>query len=79
MKLDKGPSISPFSCGKKDILVNAKTFVGTEIVDGKSVINFSWPFASKKIIQSYLSVYISIFIVFYVTFLPLICTSVFQG
>lgn len=39
MKLDKGPSLSPFSYGKKDISVNAKTFVGTEIVDGKSVIN----------------------------------------
>ncbi|KAK1385305.1 RNA demethylase ALKBH10B [Heracleum sosnowskyi] len=37
VKVDKGPSISPFSHGKKDISVNAKTFVGTEIVDGKSV------------------------------------------
>lgn len=39
VKLDKGHSISPFSHERKNISINAKTFVGTETVDGKSVIN----------------------------------------
>lgn len=55
MKLDKGQFISPFSYGKKDISINAKTFVGTEIVDGKSVI-------TRKIIQYYLSIFLSMFL-----------------
>ncbi|XP_017229923.1 RNA demethylase ALKBH10B isoform X1 [Daucus carota subsp. sativus] len=37
VKPEKGPSISPLPHGRKDISINAKTFVGTEIVDGNSV------------------------------------------
>lgn len=42
MKLEKASSTSPFPTGRKDISLGAKTFVGTEIVDGKSVMNFKW-------------------------------------
>lgn len=44
MKLEKASTTSPSCHGRKDISINAKTFVGTEIVDGKSVINFIYLF-----------------------------------
>ncbi|KAK1349771.1 Hydroxyproline-rich glycoprotein family protein, partial [Heracleum sosnowskyi] len=37
VKLEKASSTSPVFQGKKDISIGGKTFVGTEIVDGKSV------------------------------------------
>ncbi|KAL8157658.1 RNA demethylase ALKBH10B isoform X2 [Apium graveolens] len=37
VKLEKASSTSPFPHGRKDLSISAKTFVGTEIVDGKSV------------------------------------------
>ncbi|KAL1803489.1 hypothetical protein ACET3Z_032136 [Daucus carota] len=37
VKLEKASSTLPISLGRKDISVNAKTFVGTEMVDGKPV------------------------------------------